>query len=71
MARQFLEVIRRAGSVRSSTPGSGAGIATSGGGLVGNGVGLGDALTHFGCQSAVEVVPMPRPLPPRNPMPME
>ena len=51
VAAEFLNRIRRAGSYRAETPGSGAGIRLRAAGLVGDGVGLGGALVHFGCQA--------------------
>ena len=51
MAAEFLNRIRRTGSHRSDTPGSGAGIRMRSAGLVGDGVGFGEALVHFGCQA--------------------
>ena len=58
-AAAFLERIRRAGSQRSQTPGSGAGIRTQSAGLVGEGVSLGDSLVHFGVQPETRFVPTP------------
>ena len=66
-ARDFLNRIRSAGSYRSETPGSGAGLRMRAGGLVGDGVSLGDGLVHFGCQVEDRIVPEPAPLP--HPMP--
>lgn len=59
-ARLYLEQIRRAGSVRSETPGSGAGIRTQDGGLLGEGVSLAEKLVHYGVQPAVDVTPVLR-----------
>ncbi len=64
VAREFLNRIRRAGSYRTGTPGSGAGIATRNAGLVGDGVALGPHLVHFGCQVEERIVaPLVRPAP--------
>jgi len=56
----FFERIRRAGSRRTSTPGSGAGISTRGGGLLGDGVSLGGAVAHYGVQIGQRIIPLPR-----------
>ena len=64
VAREFLNRIRRAGSYRTGTPGSGTGIATRNAGLVGDGVSFGSHLVHFGCQVEDRiVVPLVRPAP--------
>ncbi len=63
-AIDFFERVRRIGSDRVSTPGSGAGIRTRSGGLLGDGVGLGDALVHYGIQIQDRIVPDPKPLRP-------
>jgi len=60
----FFERIRRAGSRRTSTPGSGAGISTRTGGLLGDGVSLGDAVVHYGVQIGQRIIPKPHPRPP-------
>jgi hypothetical protein len=65
VAAEFLNRIRRAGSYRAETPGSGFGIRLRAAGLVGDGVGMGGALVHFGCQ--VEDRWAPAPAPPRPP----
>ncbi len=71
IARGFLERIRRAGSDRRSTLGSGAGIQTRAYGLVGGGVSLAGDLVHYGCQPGTRIVPEPEPIPePRPPWPM-
>jgi len=74
-AWDFLNRIRRAGSYRTETPGSGAGIGQRAAGLVGNGVGLGGDLVHFGSQAEAPVIVAPRrPGPPRRrgtPEPLE
>jgi hypothetical protein len=64
-ARAFLDRIRQVGSVRTGTPGSGAGIRTNADGLVGDGVSLGGAVVHYGCQVSERIVPVPRPRPVR------
>jgi hypothetical protein len=65
VAWEFLNRVRQAGSHRGSTPGSGAGIRMSGAGLVGDGVGLGEVLAHFGAQAEDRLVPVPLPGPRR------
>ena len=68
IAHEFLNRIRRAGSRRTGTPGSGSGIAARSAGLVGDGVSFGSHLVHFGCQVEDRiVVPLVRPVP-RPPM---
>jgi len=62
-AQQFLNRIRRAGSYRTGTPGSGSGIATRNAGLVGDGVSLGSHLVHFGCQVEDRIVAPAAPRP--------
>lgn len=62
VARGFLDRIRRAGSDRASTGGSGAGIRTRADRLVGEGVSLGGDLVHYGCQPEPRVVPAPEPI---------
>lgn len=57
----FFERIRRAGSRRASTPGSGAGISTRSGGLLGDGVSLGGVVVHYGVQTGQRIIPMHRP----------
>ncbi len=59
-AIEFIERLCRAGSHRTETPGSGAGIRTRGAGLVGDGVSLGGTLVHFGVQ-AERIIPLPAP----------
>ena len=67
VAREFLAQVRRAGSRRSSTPGSGSGIQTRAAGLVGDGVSLGDEVVHYGCQVEERIAPGPKPtIPQRN-----
>ena len=63
VAIEFYERVCRAGSQRTKTPGSGAGIRTRSGGLLGDGVGLSDNLVHYGVQSEVRIIPMPGPRP--------
>ena len=67
LAAAFLAQVRRAGSSRASTPGSGAGIQTRAAGLVGDGVSLGDEVVHYGCQVEERIAPGPKPMrPPRD-----
>ena len=67
-AIQFFKRIVRAGSHRTSTPGSGAGIRTDALGLVGGGVSFGDTIVHYGVYPRHEpIIPMPLP----HPKPME
>jgi len=58
-AIDFFERIRRTGSSRTETPGSGAGIRTRSGGLLGDGVSLGGAVVHYGVQIEDRIVPRP------------
>ncbi len=69
VAIDFFERIRRAGSRRVDTPGSGAGIRTRSGGLLGDGVSLGGTLVHYGVQIQDRIVPMPKPVPRRRGQP--
>ena len=62
-AIDFFERIRRVGSSRTETPGSGAGIRTRSGGLLGDGVSLGGVLVHYGAQIEDRIVPLPGPKP--------
>ena len=62
-ARNFLDRIRRAGSYRDGTPGSGVGITMRAAGLVGSGVGFGNDMVHFGCQVEDRILPPPVPMP--------
>jgi len=55
--------ICRAGSGRAGTPGSGAGIRTRSGGLIGDGVSLGGTLVHYGVQTEDRIIPLPGPHP--------
>lgn len=57
----FFERIRRAGSRRTSTPGSGAGISTRTGGLLGDGVSLGGDVVHYGVQIGQRIIRIHRP----------
>ena len=66
VAEEFLARIRRAGSVRSETPGSGAGIRTQSAGLVGEGISVVDSLVHFGVQVEQRLVPAPPVIMPRG-----
>jgi len=69
LGRRFLDDIRRAGSVRGETPGSGAGIRMRGSGLLGDGVSLNNVLVHFAVQTEEKFVPKPKPPEPQPPMP--
>ena len=51
-AIDFFELLCRAGSQRATTPGSGSGIRTRQGGLLGDGVSLDDTPVHYGVQFA-------------------
>jgi hypothetical protein len=62
-AIDFFHRVCRAGSDRSDTPGSGAGIRTRAGGLLGDGVSLSGRLVHFGIQIRDRIVPPPKPVP--------
>jgi hypothetical protein len=62
-AIELFKRICRAGSRRTDTPGSGAGIRTRRSGLLGDGVGFGDALVHYGVQIRDRIVPLVGPQP--------
>jgi hypothetical protein len=62
-AIEFFERVCRTGSQRTSTPGSGSGIRTRDGGLLGDGVSLDRVLVHYGVQIGQRLVPNPRPHP--------
>ncbi len=62
-AIEFFKRVVRAGSARSTTPGSGAGIETRAGGLLGEGVSHESVVVHFGVQVRERVIPHPKPLP--------
>jgi hypothetical protein len=64
VAIEFFEQVCRAGSERAATPGSGSGMRTREGGLLGDGVGLSSALVHYGVQIGKSVVPQPASQPP-------
>lgn len=69
-AIELFERIRRTGSERTGTPGSGAGIRTRRGGLLGDGVSLGGSVVHYGVQVQDRIVPHPKPyraVPPQPP----
>jgi hypothetical protein len=53
----FFRRVCHAGSERTGTPGSGSGIRTRGGGLLGDGVSLGGTLVHYGVQIQDRIVP--------------
>ena len=69
VAIDFYERVCRAGSQRDSTPGSGSGIRTRSGGLLGDGVSLASSLVHYGVQTETRIIPMPGPLPGPRPRP--
>ncbi len=62
-AINFFEQIRRADSQHTSTPGSGSGLRTRTGALLGDGVSLSDAVVHYGVQIRDRIVPQPVPKP--------
>ena len=62
-AIEHFKRILRTGSRRTGTPGSGAGIRTRGGGLLGDGVSVGGTLVHYGVQIQDRIVPRPKPRP--------
>lgn len=69
VAIEFFKRVVRTGSQRSGTPGSGAGIRTRSGGLLGDGVSLGGTVVHYGVQIQDRIVPHPVPRPePRRPV---
>ena len=57
-AIEFFQRVRRTGSYRTDTPGSGAGIRTRSGGLLGDGVSLGGTVVHYGVQVQDRIVPL-------------
>ncbi len=63
VAIEYFKRVCRAGSRRVDPPGSGAGIRTRGGGLLGDGVSLGGAVVHYGVQIQDRIVPLPKKLP--------
>jgi hypothetical protein len=63
-AIEYFKRVCRAGSQRTDTPGSGAGIRTRGGGLLGDGVSLGEVVVHYGVQIQDRIVPLPKDPPP-------
>jgi len=62
-AIDFFQRVCRAGSHRSDTPGSGAGMRTRADGLLGDGVSLSGTLVHYGVQIQDRIVPLPGPVP--------
>jgi hypothetical protein len=62
-AIDFYNRMRRVGSQRSATPGSGSGIRTRNDGLLGDGVSLDGVLVHYGIQIRDRIVPLPQPRP--------
>jgi hypothetical protein len=63
-AIEFFERVCRTGSETAGTPGSGSGIRTRRGGLLGDGVSLDGALVHYGVQLGERIGPRPKPGPP-------
>jgi hypothetical protein len=65
VAIDFFEQVCRTGSQRAMTPGSGSGIRTRKGNLLGDGVSLDDSPVHYGVQVAErnELKPNQRPQP--------
>jgi hypothetical protein len=59
VASEFLDRLQRIGSRRSTTPGSGSGIRTRAGGLLGDGVSLSGVVVHYGVQVEERVIPRP------------
>lgn len=71
-AIEFFKRIVRAGSQRSQTPGSGAGIRTHALGLVGSGVSFGGTVVHYGVYVRYEpIIPIPQPKPMEGIRPQE
>ena len=66
-AVEYFKRVCRAGSQRTSTPGSGSGIRTRGGGLLGDGVSLSGSVVHYGVQIQDRIIPHPTP----HPRPMQ
>lgn len=62
-AIDFYNRMRRVGSQRTGTPGSGSGIHTRADGLLGDGVSLGGVVVHYGIQIHDRIVPPPEPQP--------
>ncbi len=62
-AVEFFKRVAGAGSQRTGTPGSGAGIRTRTSGLLGDGVSLGGTLVHYGVQPHRRIFPRPDPPP--------
>jgi hypothetical protein len=60
-AIEFFQRICRTGSQRAGTLGSGSGIHTRAGRLLGDGVSLDSALVHYGVQCGEHIVPRPNP----------
>jgi len=61
VAIEYYERVCRAGSDRATTPGSGAGIRTRAGGLLGDGVSLDGTLVHYGVQAEQRIIRPPPP----------
>lgn len=62
-AINFYNRMRRVGSQRSGTPGSGSGIRTRADSLLGDGVSLGSVVVHYGIQIQDRIIPLPEPVP--------
>jgi hypothetical protein len=66
-AIEFLRRVQRASSHDVGTSGSGTGIRTRGGGLLGDGVCVEGAVVHYGVQIQDRIIPLPStPRPPRG-----
>jgi hypothetical protein len=63
VAVDFFRSIQRAGSQRSATPGSGAGIRMRTDELMGEGISLGDLVVHYSVHSQPRFIPLPKPSP--------
>jgi hypothetical protein len=62
-AIDFYQRMRRVGSQRATTPGSGSGIRTRADRLLGDGVSLSGVVVHYGIQIRERVLPPPKPRP--------
>jgi hypothetical protein len=61
VAIDFFEQVCRTGSQRATTPGSGSGISTRQGDLLGDGVSMDDTPVHYGVQFGERNEPKPNP----------
>jgi hypothetical protein len=61
VAIDFFERLCRTGSQRGTSPGSGSGVRTREGGLLGDGVSLDGTLVHYGVQIGQQAAPQPKP----------